>query len=196
MTARAMVFMDYQNVHFSALEAFHPKKTHRSVGHVDPMRVAQAIVAARQRPSTLVGVRVYRGRPLPDYQPKAAEANDRQADSWVRDPLVTVVRRQLRYPRDWPKSPAQEKGIDVALAVDFVRLAIEGAYDIGILFSCDTDLMPALETVALLPAADVEVAAWKRGNRLRFSGSALPWCHVLSQATYEGCRDHRDYTLQ
>jgi uncharacterized LabA/DUF88 family protein len=29
--------------------------------------------------------------------------------------------------------------VDVALAVDFVRLARENAYDVGILFSRDTD---------------------------------------------------------
>jgi uncharacterized LabA/DUF88 family protein len=61
-----------------------------------------------------------------------------------RDLRVTVVRRQLRYPKSWPVEPAQEKGIDVALAVDFVRLACENAYDVDILFSRDADLVPAL----------------------------------------------------
>ena len=154
MSARVMVFMDYQNVHFSALEVFHPRGTRRSVGHVDPRRVADTIVANRLASSTLVGVRVYRGRPMPTRQAKAAEANDRQADGWDRDPLVTVVRRPLRYPRGWPQLPAQEKGIDVALAVDFVRLAIEGAYDVGIVFSGDTDLLPAMETVAAINSRD------------------------------------------
>ena len=31
--------------------------------------------------------------------------------------------------------------------MDFVRLAMQGAYDIGIMVSRDTDLLPALETV-------------------------------------------------
>ncbi|MBM7786231.1 hypothetical protein [Tenggerimyces flavus] len=69
MSARVMVFMDYQNVHFSALEVFHPKGTRRSVGHVDPRRVADTIVVGRQFPSRLVGVRVYRGRPMPTSRP-------------------------------------------------------------------------------------------------------------------------------
>ena len=33
---------------------------------------------------------------------------------------MTVIARDLRYPNDWPRRAAQEKGIDVALAVDFV----------------------------------------------------------------------------
>ena len=47
---------------------------------------------------------------------------------------------------DWA-TPAQEKGIDVALAIDFVRLAITGAYDVGVMMSTDTDLVPALRFV-------------------------------------------------
>ncbi|EFC85117.1 hypothetical protein FrEUN1fDRAFT_1746 [Parafrankia sp. EUN1f] len=41
---------------------------------------------------------------------------------------MVVVRGQLRYPKAWPSEPAQAKGIDVAPAVDFVRLPCEGAY--------------------------------------------------------------------
>ena len=37
-----------------------------------------------------------------------------------------MITRSLRYPRGWPTVPAQEKRTDVALAVDFVKLAIEG----------------------------------------------------------------------
>ena len=76
---------------------------------------------------------------------------------------MTVITRDLRYPPDWPRRPAQEKGIDVALAVDFVMMAARGEYDVGILFSSDTDLVPALEAVIALRPDDppaCEVAAW------------------------------------
>jgi NYN domain len=58
---------------------------------------------------------------------------------------VTVVQRPLRYPKAWPAEKAQEKGVDVALAVDFVVMAVTRVYDVGILVSTDTDLVPALE---------------------------------------------------
>jgi uncharacterized LabA/DUF88 family protein len=45
----------------------------------------------------------------------------------------------------WPEQPAEEKGVDVALGIDFVRLAVRGAHDVGVLMSTDTDLVPALE---------------------------------------------------
>ncbi|MCA1708526.1 MAG: hypothetical protein LC808_36700 [Actinobacteria bacterium] len=55
--------------------------------------------------------------------------SDRQAARWGRNELVHVHRRPLRYPKDWPNTPAVEKGIDVQLAIDVVRLAIQGEYD-------------------------------------------------------------------
>lgn len=52
---------------------------------------------------------------------------------------VKVIRRNLKYPRDWPDTPAREKGVDVALAVDFVRMSMLKECDIAILFSVDAD---------------------------------------------------------
>ncbi|MCK9895968.1 NYN domain-containing protein [Frankia sp. AgB32] len=197
MTPRVAVFIDYQNVHFSARSRFLPADAPRHHGHVDPGRVAERIVAGRRFGGELTSVRVYRGRPSPDHQQAAARASDRQAARWERDPRVTVVRRQLRYPKSWPVEPAQEKGIDVALAVDFVRLACENAYDVGILFSRDTDLVPALEAVRDLESGlvHVEVASWTGASRIRFPDSQLPWCHYLGADDYEACRDDTDYTL-
>jgi uncharacterized LabA/DUF88 family protein len=193
VTARVMVFVDYQNVVRSALACFHPRDASRTDGHVDPFALGELLVARWLWPSRLVGVRVYRGRPNPNRQPVAASANDAQASRWERNPLVRPVRRDLRYPADYPDSAAQEKGIDVALAVDFVRLAIERAYDVGIVVSRDSDLMPALETVHALDLARVEVAGWPRLSRLRFSTNVGPWCHQLDFADYNQVRDTKDY---
>jgi uncharacterized LabA/DUF88 family protein len=70
-------------------------------------------------------------------------------------------------PYGWPNShqageKPQEKGIDVALAIDFVSMAVAGDFEVGVLMSTDTDLTPALEEVArLTPAQGVraEVAS-------------------------------------
>jgi NYN domain-containing protein len=112
---------------------------------------------------------------------------------------VTVVQRPLRYPKAWPAEKAQEKGVDVALAVDFVMLAVTGVYDVGILCSTDTDLKPALEAVAALGRnrqPHCEVAAWASSQavpRLRITGAKL-WCHYLRVEDYRGMVDSSDYT--
>ncbi|MGH4021073.1 MAG: NYN domain-containing protein [Pseudonocardiaceae bacterium] len=145
----------------------------------------------------LTQVRVYRGLPDATKVPHPYAANERQTAAWVWSPLVDVIRRPLRYPGTWPKQRAQEKGVDVALGIDFVRLAVRGAHDVGILVSTDTDLVPALEAAIEIKTVGVhiEVAAWKaRGANRRLSiGGQLPWCHQLYESDYQTVRDNRDY---
>jgi hypothetical protein len=188
-----MVFIDYQNVHLIAHRRFLPAGSKLTRTHVAPLRLGRMIIDRRNQPSELVGVRVYRGRPSPSRQPGAVAAFDRQAEAWSAGP-VSVTSRPLRYPTDWPRSPAREKGVDVALAIDYVRLAMQQAYDVGVLFSSDTDLLPALETVTALGLARVEVAAWSNTFRLRFGGTTRPWCHHLTARDYEAVMDSTDYT--
>ena len=73
---------------------------------------------------------------------------------------MTVIRRPLRYPGRWPAVPAAEKGVDVALGIDLVRLAIASAFNAAVVCSADTDLMPAIETVYDLHLAHIELATW------------------------------------
>jgi hypothetical protein len=146
----------------------------------DPVRLADLIASRRKRASTATMIRVYRGRPDPNHQRLPAAANDAQASQWSRDQRVQMIRRQLNY-RDWPTQPPQEKGIDVALAVDLMHLAFQKQYDALVLFSSDTDLLPALEIIVKLRLGHVEVACWAGFKPLRFSASNLPWCHSLKE---------------
>ncbi|MQA16918.1 MAG: NYN domain-containing protein [Pseudonocardiaceae bacterium] len=195
--ARVVVFVDYQNTHLGALRAFWPSSALPASGHINPRALGDLLVSKRMAnclPSELVQVRVYRGRPEPTRQPGPAAANDRQADAWSRLGKVQAIRRPLRYPRKWPVESAHEKGVDVALAVDMVRLAIEGAYDVGVVVSADTDLLPALEAVNELGAAHVEVAGWWRQPRLRLRRQPERlWCHWLNEQDYRRVEDLTNY---
>ena len=105
-----------------------------------------------------------------------------------------MVRRNLMYPRDYPIAPANEKGIDVALAVDMMRMAMEGAMDVAVLFSSDNDLLPAVEALFRFPQCHVEVAAWSQAPRIRLDGTQAPWCHYLSETDFLAVRDEFDYS--
>lgn len=105
-----------------------------------------------------------------------------------------MIRRNLQYPPDFPASRASEKGIDVAIAVDMIRLAMSGYLDAAILFSSDNDLTHAIEVLAAMPQRHVEVAAWSGAHRIRFPGTQQPWCHHLTEADYAAVRDTHDYT--
>ena len=109
-----------------------------------------------------------------------------------------MIPRTLRYPDKWPKERAQEKGIDVQLAIDFVAGAIDDSYDTGVICSTDTDLLPALEFVATRFGRErAETAAWhsdQKRSELR-SHSIPTWCHRLDLTDYRAVRDPRDYNI-
>jgi hypothetical protein len=186
---RIATLIDFQNTHLTGHNLYSSGlEPYRAVPN--PARVAGLIAAKRTRPSVAAAVRVYRGRPDPNFQPLLAAANDAQASHWTHDDRVEVIRRQLNY-RDWPARPPQEKGIDVAIAVDLMHLAFRRRYDALVLFSADTDLLPALESIVQLRLAHVEVACWAGSKPLRFAGNSAArlWCHRLSAADWQTVTD-------
>lgn len=179
MSGRVVVFLDYQNIYMGARSCFHARHDPHTGGQVSPLKLGRALAEDSQFPRSLHQVRVYRGRPDASKDPKGYGACTRQCALWERDPLVNVTLRTLAYPHGWPdrSQPGEkprEKGIDVALAIDFVTMAVRGEYDVGILFSTDTDLKPALEAVAQLgTGVRAEVAAWSGdGHNRRLSISS------------------------
>lgn len=199
MPKRVAVLIDYQNVRERARACFGLTAASHPEGQIHPMRLAQRI--AGKRPDREVSeVRVYRGMPDSTKDPKGYGAARRQMQAWQRTPQTKVFSRTLRYPGDWPNVKAQEKGVDVALAVDLVLMAAKDEYDVGVVVSNDTDLLPALEAVLELEdsTVEVEVASWQpdagHGYRLRIPGVSL-WCNWLDRTDYEAAADRRDYNV-
>jgi len=79
---RVAVFLDYQNVHLTVRELFVGYGAPPEQALVHPLRIAERIILKRRRPSELVGVRIYRGRPNPEYHRRATAANDAQTAAW------------------------------------------------------------------------------------------------------------------
>ena len=89
----------------------------------------------------------------------------------------------------------------MALAVDFVIMVVRREFDVGILFSSDTDLVPALEAVIALRPEDPPacgVVAWfapdVRPRSLSVRRASIRR-HLLSEAEYRAVADPTDYTL-
>lgn len=194
---RVAVFLDFENVHRTGHQLYSPSGQRVFETVVSPVKLAENLVDKRIRPSELVAINVYRGKPVPEHQPSSASANDRQAQLWSKDPRVNLTRRDLKYEFDsqgkWVRS--REKGIDVALAVGLVAGAIKNEFDTAIVFSSDTDLLPAVETAYKDTDAWIEIACWSSANPLWFrEGLAFnpqkfePYCHFLNQKVFEQCR--------
>ena len=190
---RLVLFIDYQNAYRRASGVFFPNSQSGRDGHLKPMELGRLIASRGSSGGTLYTlseVRVYSGRPNPKIDKRTFSAHRKQSQRWALDGAM-VIERELRYPQGRP----QEKGIDVALAVDFVRLAINGAYDVGVVMSTDSDLLPALETVRSHGPSECrgEVAAWgAKGQNQRLSLPRL-WCHWLDQADYNAVADRTRY---
>ena len=201
MMKRVVVFVDYQNTYRAARTAFHNHHTDPHwAGQVHPAAFGALIIRLGGDPDRVLHqVRMYRGLPSSAKDPKGYGAARRQIAAWSKLPYVHVTARPLRYPRDYPASKPEEKGIDVQIALDFAMMAVRDEYDIGVLMSGDTDLLPALEEVCRFPDAVGEVAAWRPpagdGRRLRLKNIRLH-CHWIDQPAYTTIQDNTDYTTR
>ena len=114
MPLRLALFIDAQNAYRRARACFYPNSQSGKDGHFYPVELGR-LIAGRAGPGgaacTLAAVRVYCGRPDPIKAPRTYIAHRRQTGRWEADG-ATVITRALRYPRNWPQNPAQEKGID------------------------------------------------------------------------------------
>lgn len=197
MAPRVTVFIDYQNTHFSAHGLWCASGEPKHLCLIHPLRLAETLVAMRPQDGELTEVLVFRGRPNPRHEPTMAAYSDRQAAGWSRDTRVTVRRRALRYPPDYGREGCrdrpQEKGVDVELAVSLVASAIKEDWDVAILVSHDTDLLPAIDAAAEV-GKRVEVAAWSGSHRLK--APSIAYCHMLSREDFIAMRDHHDYEVK
>jgi len=207
---KVVLFLDYQNIYRRARDAFfsHGVDPHWR-GQISPIKLGLLLVERSPFDRELLGVRVYRGLPSNSRDKLGYAAARKQIAHWQEDSRVSVVVHPLRYPNGWPNSHREgekptEKGIDVSLAIDFVTMAVRNEYDIGILFSADTDLKPALKFVdGSEMSATGEVAAWRRSpsrdvsnpiKQQRLSlGDNKPFCHWLDSADYMMVSDEVDY---
>jgi uncharacterized LabA/DUF88 family protein len=195
MKRRVIIFLDYQNV-IKRAYAYYAKNLDKPniVSQINPSKLGELLMRKYTDIRELKQIRVYTGIPSEKKDIKAFIAASKRIELWQLDPLVRVITRPLSYPLGWPKSSKpgekpREKGIDVNIAIDFVTMAIRKEYEIGILFSVDTDLKPALEFVVGNDVlARAEVAAWRQvaDHQIRLAlSSNRPFCHWLTKDDYQ-----------
>lgn len=183
----AVVIIDYQNVHLTAHNRFCPDSLPRHESLIHPLHFALQLLQARRLSQQAAGyassvptpslsqVVVFRGLPGNKQQPDAYRRNLAQQSNWTRDPRVEVHYRPLTYTTNYDGSwTAQEKGVDVQVAIEVVKAIDSARFELVVLAAHDTDLIPALEygfereRDGDLPA--VETAGWTGCKRLRVPG--------------------------
>lgn len=195
---RAVAFFDGQNLFHSAKKAFG-----YTFPNYDPKKLASEVCAAQGW--NLVQARFYTGVPDP-------ADNAFWNHFWVAKCAqmgregVHIYTRPLRYRNKTVKLPdgteysfldGDEKGIDVRIALDIIRLANEGAYDVALVFCRDQDLSEVADD---LRAISISSHRWIK------MASAFPYSPVskdrgiektdwirIERALYDKCVDKRDY---
>ncbi len=120
---------------------------------------------------------------------------------------VAVYSRPLRYRNRRVRLPdgtehtflaGEEKGIDVRIALDIVRMAHRGGYDVALVFSQDQDLSEVAEEIRVIAR---EQGRWLKiacaypsspTSRNRRGIDKADWIPI-DRATYDSCLDRRDY---
>ena len=199
VTKNAMAFIDGQNLYRHAKAAFghhHP--------NFHPMKLHDAVCRANGwRPNL---VRFYTGVPGHAESPlwHGYWANRIRA---MKRAGIVVTTRPLRYRQQTIRdsrgqeqdvSTPQEKGIDVRLALDVVRLARKRQYDVAVIYSQDQDLAEVVDEVKEIAKEQDRwiklVCAFPSGPRAtaRRGINGTDWFR-MDEAFYNACLDPRDY---
>jgi hypothetical protein len=199
---RVAVFFDWQNAYHCARDAFCDPDDPSRFGNFRPKAMAELLAdkgpsGPPRRVVSFIGI--YVGAPDPRRDAQGAAAQSRRIASWQRDGagLVAVKSRGLRYPPGRPISEAEEKGVDVQLAIDAMVMAVRGEYDVAIIVSADTDLLPVVEGLLALKALngtpDVEVVGWKGLSKgLSVAGVPVRW---IGDRDFDTVKDHTDFNI-
>lgn len=133
---------------------------------------------------------------------------------------VTVIERQLRYRWEWgfdsqglpeaqkslgekrkrtvaPYQRAREKGIDLAIGLDVIDLALQDMMDVAVIVSSDNDLCEAARathaaTIRVKKRVSVEAAVFNE-NRGPVLLAHYDYTHQLKRADHDACSDSFDY---
>jgi uncharacterized LabA/DUF88 family protein len=197
---RAHVFFDGQGLFHAAKRCFGYRYP-----NYDPLKLAAAVTAL-EPDRILTGAHFYTGVPSVAENPLGHAFWTNKLNALARHG-VHVVQRTLKYgERAQEVFPdvfervrvGREKGIDVRLCLDLVRLARRREYDVAIIFSQDQDLLEAIDEVK---AVSKEIGHWIRlesafpiapssTNSRGINGTS--W-RPLDRAFYDACLDPIDY---
>ncbi len=178
--------IDWQNAYKTVREAFGGFEYPNEYGNFGPYTLARLLAAGNDRGADgmLVRVNAHRGLPSQKFDQRGYTANRRQSAAWMKEhPDVVIPRlRLLRYSRD-PGEPPREKGIDVELALAAVEFVLTERCDVAVVFSHDTDLVPAIELLSRLREAScVETVSRFSATFNRRLRTKLPvFHHLLSE---------------
>jgi uncharacterized LabA/DUF88 family protein len=197
---RVHAFFDAQNLFLSTKECFGYKYP-----NYDPIKLAQKITELEEN-RKLIKVNFYTGV-------HEVNRNEFLHHFWMnklqglRRAGVNVYYRFLKY-ADYKKQTSsgdfetitkpREKGVDIKLAIDLIKFARKGMYDIAIIFSQDTDLNEAVNEIYEIRKEfnrwiRLECAFPHSEEMKKQRGLDNTQWRPITKELYDQCIDERDY---
>lgn len=197
---KAIVFVDGQNLYGAAKDAFA-----YTYPNYDIKLLSQYVCSSRGW--TLIDIHFYTG--VPDSQDNPFwHAFWALKLSYMGRSGVKIFNRPLRYHNKSWKCQAcskvytslvgHEKGVDVRIALDVIRLAHEQAYDVAVIFSQDQDLTEVVDEVKIISAEQkrpikvVSAFPLSPTSKNKRGISKVDWIKIDKKA-YDSCIDTNDY---
>jgi uncharacterized LabA/DUF88 family protein len=196
---RAIVFVDGQNLFHAAREAFGYRYPNYHVA-----RLARALCSSQGW--LLTRTLFYTGVPASSDDPFWYGFWAHKLAALGRQGVV-VNWRLLRYRNQTVRLPdgsehtfltGEEKGIDVRIALDVIRMAHRREYDVALILSHDQDLSEAADEIRVIAREQqrwIKVASAfpdSPTHRNRRGIDKTDWIRI-DRTTYDACIDRRDY---
>ncbi len=196
---RTIAFFDGQSLFHAAKAAFG-----YSYPNYDPKRLAEEICLLNGW--SLKEVYFYTGIPKPAYDIKGNRFWTHKFLNMKRLGINTFS-RPLRYRNTKKILPdgtieqirlPEEKGFDVRIAIDIIRLCLKGSYDVALIFSQDQDLSEVADEIRNISKERerwIKVAcAYPESSayRNRRGRNGTDWIKI-NKEIYDMCLDNTDY---
>ncbi len=142
---RIILFIDGSNFYYKLKDITAERKEILKLLDFDYTSFARNLIKS----NTLTEIRYYVGAirrqngPNKEKSEKLYASQQKLIAKLQQQHIAVILGNLIQH----PDKSFHEKGVDVRIAVEMIRLAREDKYDMGYLLSSDTDLVPAVEEV-------------------------------------------------
>lgn len=187
---RVVTFFDCQNLFGMARKWWAYSRP-----NFDPIKLSRFVVRKNQD-WNLTGIRLYTGIHSFSKNPGLNRFWNRKLNAHkLKDPRVYAYTAPLLY----TANDTREKGIDIRIALDLIRMARKNQYDVAVLFSQDSDFKEVameIRDIAFEKQRWIKIASTCLCNRNSDQVRGIDrtdWIKI-SKSDYDMCIDQTEYS--
>ena len=186
-----IVFFDGQNIYRAALTSWRTdaSDTYKYTFPSYDVEKLATTLASKTAGMIITQIRFYTGVPTPSQ-------NYHWHCFWV-EKLKYLESQGIEVYKGKINAHDQEKGVDVKIAIDLIRLTYERRYEAAIILSQDRDFEPAIHLAKELAKDQNRQLVFESHFIIGDSDRGIPgtsW-KPIDKTTYDACYDPQDYRI-